>query len=176
MGRPKAFLEIDGETFVSRLTRIFREECDPVLLVVGAYPNLTSEGATVVVNPYWPSGQLSSLQAGIRALPEALPAFFFAPVDCPAFSAATVKTLWAAFETDRTKFVIPRMGDRRGHPVLANGSLRGEFLALPPDGEARTIVHRYREQTRYIDVDDPGILADIDTPENYREWKARSSS
>ena len=51
LGRPKAFLEIEGQTFVSRLTRIFREECDPVLLLVAAYPILTSEGATVVFYP-----------------------------------------------------------------------------------------------------------------------------
>jgi CTP:molybdopterin cytidylyltransferase MocA len=42
-----------------------------------------------------------------------------------------------------------------------------EFLALPADASAREVVHRYTASTRYVDVNDPGILRDIDEPADY---------
>ena len=43
-----------------------------------------------------------------------------------------------------------------------------EFLALPPTSQAKEIVNRYEAHTLYVDVDDAGVLADIDDPEAYR--------
>ena len=43
-----------------------------------------------------------------------------------------------------------------------------EFLALPENGAAREIVRSHAAQTEFLDVDDPGILADIDDPDAYR--------
>lgn len=173
MGAPKALLTLEGETFAARLARVFASTARPVILVTGAHPNISAPGVENVWNSGWPSGQLSSLQTGLRAVPASAPAFFFAPVDCPAFTEATVRALWQKFQAEPAPFVIPRMGDKRGHPVLAAQSMVAEFLALPEDGQARDVVHRHRDSTRYVDVDDPGIFADIDTPDAYEKWKAR---
>ena len=172
MGSPKALLEWEGETFANRLTRVLGTVASPVILVTGANRDLGVAGALEIWNAGWREGQLSSLQAGIRALPAAAPAFFFAPVDCPAFCEATVEYLWREFERERSGFVIPRMNEKRGHPVLAARSMAAEFLALPANGQARDVVHRYRSQTRYVDVDDPGIFTDVDTREAYEALKA----
>jgi molybdenum cofactor cytidylyltransferase len=43
-----------------------------------------------------------------------------------------------------------------------------EFLALPQDGAARDVVRSHRDRTEFLDVDDPGILADIDDAAAYR--------
>ena len=51
---------------------------------------------------------------------------------------------------------------------FATRAIAEEFLALKPTDEARSIVHRYVPRTQYVDVTDPGIFADIDTPEAYR--------
>jgi CTP:molybdopterin cytidylyltransferase MocA len=58
--------------------------------------------------------------------------------------------------------------------VFAARSIADEFLALAPTEEARVIVHRHVEQTRYLDVSDPGIFADIDTPEAYQRLLAET--
>ena len=104
--------------------------------------------------------------------------FFFIPVDCPAVSEETVRRLAAAFarRDPQTLFVIPRHGDRRGHPVFAARSIASELLALPAEAQARDVVHRYVSQTLYVDVDDPGILADIDDPAAYRELMEAASA
>ena len=166
MGTSKAQLKIAGVTFAARLAAAFAPVCDPVILVTGAIAGISAPGARVVDNPDWPAGQLTSLQAGLRQAPHA-PAAFFAPVDCPAFSEQTVAAMWAAFSGE--PFVVPRYQGQRGHPVLMGAVVFAEMLALPPSGQARELVHRYRPATRYVDVEDPGILADIDTPADYQE-------
>ncbi len=50
------------------------------------------------------------------------------------------------------------------HPAIAH-----EILELPAEAQARDVVRRHRSRTRYVDVDDPAILRDIDTPADYRE-------
>jgi CTP:molybdopterin cytidylyltransferase MocA len=132
--------------------------------------------ARVAVNPDPDRGQLSSLQIALADLPANAAGIAFIPVDCPAVSEATVAALAQAF-ADRdpaTLFVIPRLGNKRGHPVFATRSIADEFLALAPTEEARVIVHRHVEQTRYLDVSDPGIFADIDTPEAYQRLLAET--
>jgi CTP:molybdopterin cytidylyltransferase MocA len=43
-----------------------------------------------------------------------------------------------------------------------------EFLALPESAQARDVIHRHAAEACYVDVDDPGILRDVDDPEAYR--------
>lgn len=174
MGVPKALLEIGGVTFAQRLASTFSTVCEPVLLVTGAVTGILADPAIEVHNPDWPLGQLTSLQAGLRAIPAGSPAVFFTPVDCPLFRPDTVALLWNAFERNSSvKLVIPRQADRRGHPVLAGPAAASELLALPPTAQARDVVRAARPETLYVDVDDPGIFADIDTPADYRRLAAR---
>lgn len=69
---------------------------------------------------------------------------------------------------------IPRYHGRRGHPLWVSPSLVPEFLALPAGAAARDIVTRHNSEIAYIDVDDPGILADIDDPAAYATLMSRS--
>jgi CTP:molybdopterin cytidylyltransferase MocA len=97
-------------------------------------------------------------------------------VDCPAVAEETVAQLARMF-ADRdqaTRFVIPRIGDKRGHPVFGDRGIADELLALPPTGEARTVVHAHVPNTKYLDVTDAGIFADIDTPEAYKRLVSES--
>jgi CTP:molybdopterin cytidylyltransferase MocA len=180
MGAPKALLEFHGETFLDRLIRLMERVADPVIVVLGHHAEAIQRKekaqkgkakAQFVVNPDPERGQLSSLQTALAALPPEATGFLFMPVDCPAVKQSTLQKLALQFR-DRdpaTLLVVPRCGDRRGHPVCAAQSLAAEFLALPPTAEARDVVHRHVAQTRYVDVDDPGILSDIDDPESYRK-------
>jgi molybdenum cofactor cytidylyltransferase len=175
MGRPKALLALDGETFVERLIRVLSAHCDPVVVVLGHHLDeirrSLPESVQIVVNPDPARGQLSSLQTALRAVPEQAEGFAFIPVDCPAVAEATVGALAKAFErrADETLFVIPRLKDRRGHPVFASRAIAQQMLALEPTDEARRVVHANVARTQYVDVDDAGIFADIDTPRAYQE-------
>jgi molybdenum cofactor cytidylyltransferase len=176
MGSPKAMLPYRGETFLNRLIRVAGEVADRIVVVVGppAAEQIRKHaitGAFFATNPAPERGQLSSLQIAVAALPADADGFFFIPVDCPAVTEETVRSLADAFarRDAQTLFVIPRYGDQRGHPVFAAMSIASEMLALPADAQARDVVHRHISETLYVDVDDPGILADIDDLSAYRE-------
>ena len=175
MGSPKALLEYQGETFLDRLIRIFNQHCDVVTVVLGHEPTRIQSGlqrgaqAQFVVNQDHALGQLSSLQCGLLAPgSESAGAFMYSPLDYPRIESETLRRLRAMLAPEDS-FVIPRFNGERGHPVLFRSEVRSEFLMLPPDGTARDVVHRHVSRTRYVDVDDPGILRDIDDPAAYRE-------
>jgi molybdenum cofactor cytidylyltransferase len=170
MGFPKALLQYAGETFLDRLIGIFAASASEVIVVVGRHAkeirSSLRRSAHFVTNAEWELGQLSSLQCALTVLPAGTDAALFMPVDCPAIRPDTPAALLRNFDAG-TDFVIPRYEGRRGHPVLFDARLTPEFLALPPDAAARDVVHRYVGSTRYVDVDDPGIVRDIDEPADY---------
>ncbi len=183
MGTPKALLVYQGETFLDRLIRIFHETCNSVTVVLGHDQSIQhriqrAAEASFVLNPDHEKGQLTSLQCGLRAIPEDADGVIFTPVDYPAIQVSTIqRTAGAFFGTEpdgrhRPLLVIPTNQGRHGHPVLFTRSLISEFLALPPEAEARTVIRRNIAHTTYVEVEDPGILKDIDDPQAYAELLA----
>lgn len=169
MGRAKALLEYRGETFLDRLIRIFGEICSPVIVVLGAEPEVVRAGARraaearFVLNAAYRKGQLSSLQCGLRAVPPEADGVLFTLVDHPAVEPPTLARLLAGAGPLR----IPRHAGRRGHPVYVSAALVPEFLALEPEASARVVVNRHEAAIEYVDVDDRGVLEDIDEPRDY---------
>jgi CTP:molybdopterin cytidylyltransferase MocA len=169
MGSPKALLRYRQTTFLDALCRLMAERCSPVIVVLGASADeirARSAGpATFAVNADYLSGMTTSMQCGLRAVPPDAGGVLFTLVDHPAVTPETVALLLSApFPLLR----VPRYQGRRGHPIWFSRELIPEFLALPSDGAARDVVHRHRDRTEFLDLDDPGIVADIDDPEAYR--------
>jgi molybdenum cofactor cytidylyltransferase len=177
MGCPKALLEYRGETFAGRLVRVFSKFCDPVIVVLGYHADAIRErvNARFVVNPDPDRGQLSSLQTALAEIPADREGFLFTPVDCPTVEEATLATLIGVFRNSHSTFVIPRYRGRRGHPVCAAGPLMADFLALPPTEETRAAIDARADRITYVDVDDPGVLADIDDAAAYRQLAQRDA-
>ena len=176
MGTPKALLELAGETFLDRLILTLGQSCSPVIVVLGCDHQSIRAGlrradsATFVLNPDYRRGQLSSLQCGLAAVSPEAEGVMFTPVDCPSVLPSTMARMARRFQErgPHELLVVPRSEGRRGHPVCAARDLIPEFLALPPDAQARDVIHRHREHTVYVDVDDSGILKDVDDPQAYR--------
>jgi len=174
MGSAKALLEYRGESFLDRLIRCFSDYCSPVIVVLGHEPEVIRAGvrsarnAVFVLNPDYSRGQFSSMQCGLRAVPEESNGVLFTPVDHPNVEPATIAQLIAA----RAPIAIPQYLGRHGHPVLFTRALIPEFLALGPDAQARQVLHGHASEITYLDVADPGILDDIDDPDAYHRLLA----
>jgi molybdenum cofactor cytidylyltransferase len=178
MGSPKALLEYRGETFIQRLVRVLSPVCGRVIVVLGYHAAEIRPGipgsAVITINPAPERGQLSSLQTALAALPAEFDGFLFTPVDSPAVESETVERVADEFRRrdPGTLLVIPRIqrpsGPKRGHPVFAARAIAEELLALPPTAMASEVIHGHVPQTIYVDVNDPGILTDIDDREAYR--------
>lgn len=170
MGSPKALLQYRGQTFLDTLCGLFAARCAPVIVVLGASAEeiraRASGPATFVENQDYRSGQTSSMQCGLRAVPPDAGGVLFTLVDHPAVAPETIDALVAS--TSSALLRVPRCQGRRGHPIWLSRRLIPEFLALPTDGAARDVVRRHAAETEFLDVDDPGILADIDDPQAYR--------
>jgi molybdenum cofactor cytidylyltransferase len=168
MGFPKALLRYRDETFLDTLIGGFALHCDPVIVVLGAHAVRIRQAAlrpaTFVVNPEYQRGQTTSMQCGLRAVPAAAEGVLFTLVDHPAVAPATLDAL---LSVPRPIVRVPRCQGRRGHPIWFGRELIAEFLQLPENGAAREIVRSRAAQTEFVDVDDAGILADIDDPEAY---------
>ncbi len=179
MGSPKALLDYQGETFVERLVRVFSHVCDPVIVVLGYHSEPIRsrvEGkAEIVINPDPDRGQLSSLQTALTAVPPKASGFLFTTVDCPAVHPETIAHVITAFKRrdPATLLVVPSYRGRHGHPVCAARDLVDEFLALDPAAQAREVVHAHVAETAYIEVDDSGILVDVDDAEAYRRMSEK---
>jgi CTP:molybdopterin cytidylyltransferase MocA len=169
MGSPKALLPYRGTTFLDHLIALLTPHCSPVIVVLGAgaaeIRSRAQQPATFVVNSDYRTGMTSSLQCGLRAVPFDAGGALFTLVDHPAVSPDTVRALVVP---PRPLVRVPRHGAKRGHPVWISRELFAEFLALPQTAAARDVVRAHAAGTQFLDVDDPGILADIDDPAAYR--------
>jgi molybdenum cofactor cytidylyltransferase len=106
----------------------------------------------------------TSLQCGLRALPAETESVLFTLVDHPAVAPETVDALLEGTPILR----VPRYKGRRGHPIRFSRSLFSEFLELSEKGAARDVVRNHAAEAEYLDLDDPGIVADIDDLDAYR--------
>jgi len=173
MGSPKALLRVEGDTFMSRTVRALRTGgCDPVLVVVAdGEEALTTEaetaGARVLINPAPGEGPITSLRLALATLGNSVAGFAYLPVDHPMVRAETVSALIAAARDAGAVLTVPTHEGRRGHPAIFGAALFAELTDPALEGGARTVVHRHLPRALLVEVDDAGVLTDIDTPEAY---------
>jgi len=169
MGLPKATLPTGpgGPTFLATIGRVLQDLGIETVKVVVApgMPHPTS--ADLIVNPDPGAGMLSSVQCGIRALPETTDAFLLWPVDHPLVKPTTVAALLATYRETRAPVVVPVHGGSRGHPVLFAARVIPELLAADPAEGAREVVHAHPDRVE-LALDDAGVVTGIDTPEDYK--------
>lgn len=170
-GRPKALVELDGQTLAARGVQLLRAGgCDPVLVVEGAAPLRPELPADVwiVPNPEWSTGMGSSLRAGLRALAATAPAEIAAAVvvlvDQPWVLPEAITAVRAAFDPDRIVQADYPAPAGRSHPVLIPRSLwEPVATAAHGDAGARGFIAAHPELVRAVPC--PGSPADVDTPE-----------
>ncbi len=176
MGHPKALLPYQGTTFVEHLisaTRHPRVGITRIVLGAGAEGirrRLSVDPAWIVVNPDWPKGQLSSLQAGIRSLaPAATEGLILCPVDHPLISAHLVAMLIEKFDTTEKQVVLPAHNGRRGHPVIFRANLYEELLAASDEVGARQVVWAHAESVAEVPTDEEGVILNLNDPETLKK-------
>ncbi len=175
MGRDKALLEYRRTTFLGRIIAVLEPRVEPLVVVLGhhaeAIRQAVPSGPSVVVNTNYQAGMLTSLQTGIRELPPDTEAALFTLVDHPAVAEETVELLIGEGAKARPLIAIPRHGGRRGHPVIVKRQVLDEILALGPESSAKDVIRSHRDRTLFVDVDDAGVLCDIDLPEQYERLR-----
>jgi molybdenum cofactor cytidylyltransferase len=170
MGYPKPLLQIDGVTFVEKVAMTMLQLVSPLVIVVGAHrdrvlPAIPLHDRIVIVeNLGYSRGQLSSIKAGLIAVMPKAHAVVIHLADHPLVREDSFARVLDSYRTSHSPIVIARQGRQRGHPVLFDRSVFPELLAAPEEEGARFVVNRDPGRVRYVDVDDPGVNLDLDTP------------
>jgi molybdenum cofactor cytidylyltransferase len=175
MGTPKALLDYRGATFIGRLVSVFSGCCNPVIAVLGHHAGevraslASSSSAKLVINPEPGRGMLSSLQAGLAAVPAGCRAVFFHPCDMPEIQPATLSALLDALSAAPMEALaaVPTLSRKRGHPVLIRAGWIPAFLGLSGDSSARELIDSSPRSIIEVPVSDPGIRRDFDTQDEY---------
>ena len=170
MGTPKALLPFRGKTFLENiLDAVSQSAIQNTVVVVGHHRNEIGAQVSIpnfVFNPNYEQGMVTSFQAGIRALPADCSGAVIFLVDHPVVEVETINALVKNFAPNR--IVIPVFNGRRGHPVLFSAEVLQEILALPSSQGANIVVRKVPDRIFEVTVDAPGILVDIDTPEDFK--------
>jgi len=176
MGTDKALLPWHGETFLAAAIDSLRMSTEFVIVVAGKNakllePIVDAKAAFLVVNRAPELGQFSSLQVGLQeVLMRGRDAAIVTLVDRPPVRRDTVATIRTAFEDAialRKWAVVPEFEGKHGHPIVVAREMMTAFLTAPPTSNAREVEHANESHITYVPVDDPVVVANIDTPDDY---------
>jgi CTP:molybdopterin cytidylyltransferase MocA len=171
MGSPKALLPYRGITFAEHLVEATRHPRVALTRVVlGAKAeeirvHLHVDAASIVVNPNWQQGQLSSIQTAIRSLPPGeTEGLILCPVDHALVSAQLVANLIEKFDASGKLIVLPNYRGRRGHPVIFRASLYEELLSASAEIGARQVVWNHSEELLEVLTEEEGSILNLNDP------------
>ncbi len=176
MGRPKQLLPWHGRPLARHVAEVaLASRLAGLVAVLGAYAEEVAgvledlDGAVRrVICAEYARGQAASLRCGLEAVPATADAVVVLLVDQPRMTPELINRLIAAFEAaPKAAAVAPRYRGQRGTPVLLAERLFAEVRALEGDLGARPVLARYAEAVRWLDLDDPAVMEDVDTPEDY---------
>jgi molybdenum cofactor cytidylyltransferase len=175
MGSPKALVPFRGVSFVQHLVNATRHSRVGVTrIVLGAVAEeieakLGVDPTWLVVNRDWKRGQLSSIQAGIRSLPEKTQGMILCPVDHPLVSGNFISQLIKQFDSSEKLMAVPTFHGRRGHPVIFRASLYDELLAAPLDVGARHVVWAHAQDVVEVPTEEEGVVLNLNDPETLKK-------
>ena len=183
MGRPKALLPWRRGTFLSGAIHVLNNYTDMVIVVAGGIapelqPIVDANAAYLVRNPQPERGQFSSLQVGLQeVLNRGRDAAIITLVDRPPAKPETIAHLQREFLVHAERdfwAVVPEFNGTHGHPIVIGREMIGKILDAPPASTARDVLHANQERIAYIQVADPFVTLNIDTPEEYERLMATS--
>jgi len=164
----------DGRTVVEAVVAALRDGgVGRIGVVVGGDRRAVEQalpGSNVefVENPRFADDEmLGSIQVGLRAMGYDPTAALLTPGDLPAIRPATVRALIDAWGESGDAICVPVCEGRRGHPVLLPRRAWPEVLALASGESLRSYLRLHAAELRPVEVPDPGIHADIDSPADY---------
>jgi CTP:molybdopterin cytidylyltransferase MocA len=172
MGQQKALLQWQGKPLIEyqldQLSSI--DDIRQVIVVTGHAPVEIEAIAKrfgisqVARNADYASGKVSSILSGLDALLPGADAVMLLAVDQPR-PASLLQTLVRAHLDAGAAITAPIHAGRQGHPIIFSRALLPELCAITEESMGiRAVVTRHAGDTQRVDVDDPVIHLDLNTP------------
>jgi molybdenum cofactor cytidylyltransferase len=179
MGTPKALLPYRGGTFLEHLLKVTdHPRIGWRRVVLGADAGAIVAGTEfradeIIINENWEDGQLSSIQAGVRSLPEGTYGMLLCLIDHPLISRELLGELVSRFYESGKAIVLPVYKGRRGHPVIFAARLYQELLSAPLETGARAVVWEHREEVCEMETDEEGCVLNLNDPDALAKARER---
>ena len=185
MGRPKQTLDWLGEPLVVYQTRQLLEAGVGQAVVVLGHKAATvrplveageDPRVTVVVNPDYLEGKTTSIKLGLRSVGPGAGAILLLAADQPR-PAALLRRLAEAHAVREAIISIPAHRGKHGHPPIFDASLLPELLRITEKGRGvREVIQRHSGAIHEVAVDDPLVLTNLNTREDYERALALATS
>jgi molybdenum cofactor cytidylyltransferase len=175
MGRPKMLLPWGELTVIERVLVTFLHAGIEDIVVVTGGARQQVENAIdnypvrKIHNSEYERGEmLSSLQCGLREMPDQVHATLIGLGDQPQVQEESVRLICESYQESKAGLVVPSFQRKRGHPWLVSRFLWNKVLVLKPPETLRDFLNQYADHIHYVNVESPSVLADLDTPEDYQ--------
>ena len=172
----KLLAEIEGIPMVVRaVDAAIASGADPVVVVTGhedakVRAALAGRPVRFVHNPDYAAGMSGSLRTALAAVPDEAAGALICLGDMPHVTAEHMTRLVETFEDqDEPAICVATHDGKRGNPSLWHRDFFAEMRAIAGDVGARHLVGKHAEAVVEVEMADPGILLDIDTPEALAE-------
>lgn len=175
MGDQKLLLPYGQSTIIETVVdNVLNSYLDHVMMVLG--PNqeeikqaLKQKPVQYCYNSEHEKGMLSSVICGVRALPTDAQSTLIFLGDQPGIPPEVTNRVMDAYNEELYGIVIPVHDHRRGHPLLVDMKYRKTLEQLDLEEGLRSLRHHFPGDVLEVEVDEPGILVDIDTREDYQK-------
>jgi len=175
MGTQKMIMPYGKSTILETvIDNVLNSKVDHIVVVLGADQDKirsTIEGKPVQIsyNRDHENGMLSSVICGIRSLPADADTALIFLGDQPGIPPEIINAVIDAYNDELKGIVIPVHNYRRGHPLLVDMKYRKKLESLDLEEGLRKVRHHFPEDVLELEVDEAGILVDIDTREDYNK-------
>ena len=174
MGVQKLLLPLGGKTVIAHIVdQIIGSAVDETFVVVGhegkrVIAQLSDRRASIVDNPDYESGMLSSVRCGLAALPRRCQTVLVTLGDQPSVTSRLIDQMIRSFEKTEKKILVPFYNGKRGHPVLFSQIYCDEIMTHYDDIGLRGLLHAHPDDVFELSVPTSDVLSDMDSPEDYR--------
>jgi molybdenum cofactor cytidylyltransferase len=180
MGQPKQLLSWQGQTLVRHMARqALASKLDGLIVVVGAEAATTRAALAgldgplqTVENSSYLAGQATSLRVGLSSLPSVAQAALVLLVDQPFVGPELINRILERYEQNPMLAIVPLYRGQRGNPTLLTRPLFDELKTLEGDVGARTVLQHHADRVDWMEIDDPAVVTDVDTPGEYERAKS----
>jgi molybdenum cofactor cytidylyltransferase len=170
LGKPKQLIIWHGKPLVRLITeKIINTKLAPVIVVVGAKKKevikaLTNLDIIIVENLRWKEGIGSSIQAGIKALPEEIRAVLISNADQPFLSISLLEEMISRYAQSGKEIVSPIHSGESRNPVLFDRKCFEELKSLKGDIGGKTLFQHHK--VAYIKWEEDEDFMDIDSKDD----------
>lgn len=174
MGSQKLLLPYGQSTMIETvIDQVMNSNINQVMVVLGADDQkirkaIGQRPVQICYNKAHQEGMLSSVICGIRSLPPDAGCALIFLGDQPGIPSPVTNQVIEAYNDELYGIVIPVYERRRGHPLLVDMKYRKEVENLDLEQGLRSLRHQFPEDVLEVEVNEPGILVDIDTREDYK--------